>query len=128
MKHKVLVYGSLKKGFGNHPILRDSEYLGEAQTLDSKYSMISLGGFPGLIDGNHRIEGELYEVDEDTFHRLDMLEGNGSFYQRYEVETSSGVAWMYSLIDKPRYTISKDDVKLEDDVESWHYSREVSYG
>ena len=32
----VFVYGTLKKGRGNHGLLRDAEYIGKFSTIDNK--------------------------------------------------------------------------------------------
>ena len=104
--HKVFVYGSLKKGFGNHRFLEDSKYLGEFVTVGSHYHMFSLGSFPGVVREitdvlSFDIHGELYEVDHDVFRSLDLLESNGSFYTRQYVEVCNDeegyLAWMYLL-------------------------------
>jgi gamma-glutamylcyclotransferase (GGCT)/AIG2-like uncharacterized protein YtfP len=49
------------------------------------------------MDGTTAIQGEVYEVDEPTMDRLDMLEGYPSFYNRVEIPTDYGLAWMYYL-------------------------------
>lgn len=107
----VAVYGSLKKGFGNHRVLRDAKYLSDAKI---KGTMYSLGGYPALsLHGNTDVMCELYEVaDEETMRGLDRLEGYNekstrNFYERQKVETSGGPAWIYTmdhdstLIDMP---------------------------
>jgi gamma-glutamylaminecyclotransferase len=85
-KHLVFVYGSLKKGFHNHRLLSSGQakFLGDAQSIAPEYAMLDLGSFPGLIEGTQRVTGELYEVDDHTFHRLDSLEGHPHMYTRYE--------------------------------------------
>ncbi len=81
--YHVFVYGSLKKGFGNHHLLNDSEFLGEAETCDSRFEMVSLGGFPGVYDeGNDKIKGEIYLINQNTLTKLDRLESEGTFYSR----------------------------------------------
>ena len=102
----VAVYGSLKKGFGNHGLLTNAEFLGEDAIKG--WRMLHLGGFPGIIDGNDEeaIHIELYKVDEGEFERLDMLEGFPSFYNRKKVPTSQGDAWIYYLSEPERYSNS----------------------
>ena len=108
-KNYVFVYGSLKSGFGNNGFLSNSKLIGAAITLDEDYSMISLGGFPGVIYGKKRIEGEVYQVDEEVFKSLDRLEGNGHFYKRELTETilldnpgggKNHKAWIYVLVNQ----------------------------
>ena len=63
--YRVFVYGTLLSGFGNHARLLAgrSKMIGEAQTY-AEYTMVSLGGFPGVIEGGDTsIQGEVYEVD-----------------------------------------------------------------
>lgn len=91
--NKVAVYGSLKEGFGNHRLLTTSEKVGE-DWVDG-WTMYSLGGFPAIVEGDGSIKVEIYEVDDETFSRLDRLEGYPSFYDRKKVETSEGAAWIY---------------------------------
>ena len=80
MTYRVFVYGSLKRGFGNHGVIKDQTFIGKAVTIDNDWEMFSLGGFPGVVKGNKRILGEVYEVDDRGLSSLDELEGNGSFY------------------------------------------------
>ena len=41
MNHRVFVYGTLKKGFWNNPLLKGCEFFGGAVTVPT-YSMISV--------------------------------------------------------------------------------------
>lgn len=102
MTHLVFVYGTLLSGCGNHRVIARGERIGEAVT-DASFHMVSLGGFPGVIDGGEQvIAGEVYRVDDVTLAGLDQLEGNGHFYTREErrVVTTAGEvfeAWIYLL-------------------------------
>lgn len=76
---KVFVYGTLKRGHGNHHLLKGSRFIG----IDFIYgTLINLGPFPAVIEGKRAVEGEIYEIDEATLHRLDLLEGHPNFYER----------------------------------------------
>lgn len=109
----VLVYGSLKKGFGNHGCLGDSPMLGTVIT-PPEYTMYSLGGFPGVVlGGDTAISGEVYEVTDATLARLDRLEGVPTFYDRHLIDTPYGQAIIYILQDT-RYL--NDTNKVEDGV------------
>lgn len=97
---KVFVYGSLKRG-GNirgMQFFQDAVNVGQATTTAGIYDMLDLGAFPGVIfDGQHDITGEVYIVDEPILAQLDAIEGYPDFYDRAEVETTEGKAFMYYL-------------------------------
>ena len=95
----VFVYGSLKQGFGNHYLLKNSRYLGACETV-SRHKMISLGAFPGVIwtGGENTIKGEVYDVlNENDRIALDNLEGYPNFYSKERIWTTYGPAYMYVL-------------------------------
>lgn len=98
-KTLVAVYGSLRKGLGNHRLLEHCEQL-SVERLEG-WDMHSLHAFPAIVKGDSSITIELYEVCEDTFARLDMLEGYPSFYDRTQVDTSLGKSWIYYHHEKP---------------------------
>lgn len=118
MTEQVFVYGSLKRGFGNHGVIRGQEFVGEGETSDNKWDMFSMGGYPGVIYGEMKISGEIYEVDEEGMKGLDRLEGNGSFYTREVIETTHGKAWMYVLPERAGRD-NKSDVEEEGGVLTW---------
>lgn len=101
----VAVYGSLRKGKGNHRILDNdrTEYLGTTRV--SGFDMYSMGSFPFITDGGGEITVEVYRVtDGTTAFRLDALEGYPSFYDRKQVQTEYGLAWIYFIND---YDVSR---------------------
>ena len=119
----VFVYGSLKKGFGNHRLLENSKYIAKGGTVSEGFDMGSCGGFPGVTSGGeYRIYGELYEVDDDTFERLDTLEGNGHFYEREEIDIMSisqpaarvYKAWIYILDNYNYYRSDISRIEIEE--------------
>ena len=90
MTHRVAVYGSLKKCFGNHRLLEGQEYVGVWLT-PPEYTMYNLGAFPAVVPrGKTSIVCELYDVDDGCLSRLDMLEGHPDFYERVDVSTPFG--------------------------------------
>ena len=102
--NRIFVYGTLKKGHGNwHYILKNhSLFMGE-HTTEPVFTMIDLGAFPGVLaDGDTRIKGEVFEIDDETMRRVDSLEGYPEFYNRQQIETQFGPAWMYYLGDSYR--------------------------
>lgn len=96
---RVFVYGTLKRGHGNHRLLEAgrAHYLG--RDLVKGCSMHDLGAFPAVaLNGRGVVQGEVYEVSAETLDRLDRLEGTPGFYQRTRVSMSSGMeAWIYVM-------------------------------
>ena len=83
----VAVYGTLKRGFGNHHYIDDSKYIGKGKTK-SKYPLV-VKGLPYLIEEEgvgHNVDVEVYRVDDDTLRRLDALEGHPHWYERKQIE------------------------------------------
>jgi gamma-glutamylcyclotransferase (GGCT)/AIG2-like uncharacterized protein YtfP len=93
--NRVFVYGTLKRGQRNFHFLRDALFCGEFVT-QSIYSMYEFEDYPAVsLDGKHAIEGEVFHVTEHQFRILDELEWYPDFYQRIEITTTYGDAWMY---------------------------------
>lgn len=96
MRTYVFVYGTLKRGFGNHGVIRE----GTHTVLIGKWSipgrMISCGFFPGLLppeSDDDVVIGELYKIkDASVWRNLDGLEGyreddpENSMYIRKQVQ------------------------------------------
>ena len=110
--HVVAVYGSLKKGFGNHRRLETSKFVGMAMIPGTLYS---LGAFPAItLEGNTDVHVELYEVDDPTLESLDRLEGHPSFYTRTEVTGFKGYdgrAYIYAMKPDSYYLREENIVK-----------------
>ncbi|ONI37908.1 hypothetical protein AN639_01060 [Candidatus Epulonipiscium fishelsonii] len=84
--NKVFVYGTLMKGHYNHDYyLAKATYLGE-RVLDG-YELYDLGAYPGIVARKgEKVRGELYQIEEDMLADLDILEGEGTLYNRLTVE------------------------------------------
>jgi len=85
----VFVYGTLKRGYGNYNrILKNtSQFMGEAVTLQ-KFDMLD-SGFPVIMpnDDGNVVKGEVFRVHQiPVLDDLDRLEGEGSMYDRKEIE------------------------------------------
>jgi gamma-glutamylcyclotransferase (GGCT)/AIG2-like uncharacterized protein YtfP len=131
----VFVYGSLKEGYHNHDVLRDSLKVCDAISVE-KYTMINLGAFPGLmleVPTSH-IHGEIYHISDEVFKDLDLLEGFPYFYDRKIVEfkdanDNTHEAWVYYLADPKKYInrINKDYLFIHNGVwtiPSPHFQKE----
>ncbi len=84
-RYKLFVYGTLKRDLCNHHYLQKAKYLGKAITKSSFPLIAPKGWYPYLLDEEgegHRVEGELYEVDEKTLANIDRLEEYPLYYTR----------------------------------------------
>lgn len=105
MPHRVFVYGSLRKGQGNHGWLvrHKARLLGNAVYPRGHAKMVSLGAYPALVADlmGPDIHGEVYEVTRDGLRALDKLEGTPDFYRRVKVRVYQGAeelrVWTYVL-------------------------------
>ncbi len=104
----AFVYGSLRKGLGNHRVIQGSEQQ-EDGVISGKFRMRSLGGFPAIFKvpevEQTDIVVEVYEVSTDnTAMGLDMLEGYPSFYNREVVTLDDGrQGWVYFIEGESSY-------------------------
>jgi gamma-glutamylcyclotransferase (GGCT)/AIG2-like uncharacterized protein YtfP len=93
------VYGTLKKGHGNHRLLEGQELVGNI-TLEG-FVMHSLGGFPAIVEGEGSVVAEVYQVEDgEVLRRLDSLEGydkhsDSGMYLRRTVATDLGEVSYY---------------------------------
>jgi len=99
-KIRVAVYGTLKQNQSNHWLLADQERCGEFQC--DLITLYDLGLFPAAkLSNSDGVRVEVYEVDDETFARLDKLEGFNSespesgLYNRIQIQTPFGQAWLY---------------------------------
>ena len=112
--HSVAVYGTLKKGHGNHRLLKDSYCLGEGFTSEP-YPLV-VDGLPYVIDRagkGKRVCVEIYRVHLDTLARLDSLEGHPDWYQRKQIQVQlykggTVSAWVYMIPDDKSQTHMND--------------------
>ncbi len=103
--YSVFVYGTLKKGRGNHAhYLADARFVGKAHTT-APFMMFGhgfpLARLPNESD-NHwfaaKVRGEVYEVSMEELRCLDSLEGHPHFYKRTLTafdEYPDTKVWMY---------------------------------
>src|SRR4029077_15679276 len=72
----LFVYGTLKRGLGNHHLIADQEFIGAAVTK-SRYRVLDLGAHPGMIlaeTNGLAVKGELWAVSEGCLAKLDAFE------------------------------------------------------
>lgn len=86
----IAVYGTLKKGFGNHRLLdpRGFSFVGSFVSVN-KFHMTSAGGFPIVYKDQplHHIGVEVYKVTDPAYlSQVDRLEGHPNWYKREPVK------------------------------------------
>lgn len=75
----IVVYGSLKRGKYNHPLLDGSKYLGETTVTGTMYLISS---YPALVDeGDTVYPAEIYQVSDSIYEAIDGME-IGAGYKR----------------------------------------------
>lgn len=118
-QYKVGVYGTLRKGFGNHHYMSGSPQIAEG--VIKGYTMRA-SGIPFVHPGDGEVYVEVYSVDETDMPDIDALEGHPRWYKReiVPVHTSDGIveAWVYLMPER-----LVDDVQI---VESGNYSTYVN--
>lgn len=99
----LFVYGSLKRGFHNHSYLQGARFFGEGRTRP-EFDLVDLDEFPAMVrPGRFHVHGEIYQVNRRIRDDIDLVEGNGIFYERIAetIFTSNGEVecWLYVLIE-----------------------------
>lgn len=93
----MFVYGTLKRNQPNHKLLTDhtngnATFLIDGNTIDRYPLLIGTRyNIPFLLNVNgtgNRINGEIYNVDENMLRRLDELEGHPHYYLRQQIDIS----------------------------------------
>ena len=92
MLTRIAVYGSLKKGKYNHPLLEDSEFIGKTTVFGTLYAVSS---YPALVnEGNNEYEAELYDVDERTYMYIKGME-IGAGYEEMKINVDDHTVIVY---------------------------------
>ena len=128
LNKRVVVYGTLKEGYGNNRLLKSSRKMASTQT-SGEFVLGNVGypyAFPpDAVPEQYKkllfpVMGEMYEVDTvESFVNLDTLEGFPSHYNRHIISFENGLdAWMYVQPDwyNARYC---EACTLEDETWSW---------
>tara|TARA_R100000655_G_scaffold91655_1_gene132527 strand:+ start:627 stop:1238 length:612 start_codon:yes stop_codon:yes gene_type:complete len=109
--HDLFVYGTLKKGGSNHEFIEGSKFLRHEILNDHAIYKPNGFNFPIMIPNeDSKVYGEVYRVDSDTLYRLDMLEQEGTFYNRLD---NSILGYQYYLWKDRRdlFFNKKDKIK-----------------
>ena len=86
----LFVYGTLMRGDCRAYLLADQRFVGPAATA-AGYRLHDLGAYPGMVEDLAAgvVYGELYEIADDRWPRLDAEEGvDVGLYRRAGVQLS----------------------------------------
>lgn len=112
MSERLFVYGSLKRGLQN-PIERfvpDAKFVSDAELQD--FSLHKVSWFPGIVESKgDKVIGEVYEIPQAEFVKLDRYESAPHLFKRQIVSTSIGDTWVYVYNGIP-----KEGTKVETGV------------
>jgi gamma-glutamylcyclotransferase (GGCT)/AIG2-like uncharacterized protein YtfP len=92
----LFVYGTLRRGEAAEHLMRGSTFVG---TATIRGLVTQRGGFLGLLAGDGVVPGEVFDLPEALFERLDQYEGPGYSRRLSEVECGGETitAWVYWL-------------------------------
>ena len=93
---KLFVYGTLKKGGGNHRYLEGSKFICNYEL--KHHILFDIGyGFPYMYkcSTEESVLGEVYEVNEADIKMVDRLEGHPVHYKRCLMNFREEIAGMY---------------------------------
>ena len=124
--HKVFVYGTLKRGYGNHRLLETAKFIGPATTIAKMVMIGKHAAFPYLLGYSyefptmegHRVKGEVYEVDDATLAMLDTLEGYPSHYDKDDIYVNLSVSNIVKCTAYIKANTSIYDMQNET-IEEW---------
>ena len=116
-KHRLFVYGTLKRGQVRAEVLRHQTLLGPAVTI-AQYRLYDCGSYPALVEHAEglSIRGELWEVDAACLERIDEIEGVAeNLYQRQRVKLAEPFAELFA----ETYLYQRDASGLTDCGSVW---------
>jgi gamma-glutamylcyclotransferase (GGCT)/AIG2-like uncharacterized protein YtfP len=96
-KALLFAYGTLMRGYALHAILAAGATL--VTTGSVRGRLLALRGYPGLVEGAGRVNGEVYRLDDPELLALLDREEGYNFVRRRAVVTLAGGrrarAWLY---------------------------------
>jgi gamma-glutamylcyclotransferase (GGCT)/AIG2-like uncharacterized protein YtfP len=94
---RLFVYGTLRRGEAAAHLMSEASFAGDASI---RASVLLQNGYRGLVPGDELIPGEVFDVPDELFARLDQYEGPGYVRRLTEVDCGGERmnAWVYWLV------------------------------
>jgi len=93
---RLFVYGSLRTGLYNNPLLGKNTYVRDTEIKN--YKMYSLGHYPFIMPGNGTIKGELHEITQENYNNIRQME-EGAGYKLIKGKTLDGTPTTYYVYE-----------------------------
>lgn len=119
MDQYLFVYGTLKRGERNAPLLSRSCFVREDMTASATYALAEYGShgsaltYPGLVRGASHVCGEIFAVSEPDLAALDRYVGH-RFRREMCLMKGGDYAWAYMMVDPPTRSLARADHLLFD--------------
>ena len=111
MTTEVFVYGTLKKGGGNHHFLKDSDFVRHEILKDHAIYVPKNMRFPLMLKSKgDKVYGEVYRITSTTLAKLDMLESEGHLYNRINDVELGFQYYLFNENDAWEINKSKDKI------------------
>jgi gamma-glutamylcyclotransferase (GGCT)/AIG2-like uncharacterized protein YtfP len=99
-KVMIWAYGSLREGMYNHKNMKLSKPI--TTSILGGFDLYSLGSYPACVKGKSKVVVELFEVDEQTFSRIDNMERGAGYYSELATDQMFNQGIIYLLPKTPR--------------------------
>jgi gamma-glutamylaminecyclotransferase len=102
--YKLFVYGTLRRGFHNHDLMRNAKHICDGRTTDSMRLMVHRGHgipFTWKDEGGKPLRGEFYEIDEEDIMPIHSMEVSAGYEAKWlsiildSGETARALVYLY---------------------------------
>ncbi len=117
----LFVYGTLKRGYERHFVLRDQCFCGPATTV-TRCCLYDCGEWPALVEcsDGRSIRGELYRVSTQCLEGCDEVEGVAAGqYERRRVDLTIGEPASFRVLSAWCYFYLLSTAGMPDCGDEW---------